>query len=372
MDETFQGRFSLFQMLWGNIVARPLRGALSVVAVAIQVILVLMIVGLTSGVVSEWGKRVEGVGADLLVQPPNSSIFFAFSSAVMQESFAEKIAALPAVDEVAPTLILMDQKNFVVVYGIDYRRFNALSRGFLYLSGHEFQGPNEALADDIIAQSRHLSVGDSVTLLNHPFTISGIVSHGKGARFFVPLKTAQDIAGADKRVSMFYVRSKGNTEEARSEILNLDPLNRVRSMSEYLTLMNSSNLPELKPFIRTMVGIGIVISFLVVLLNMHTMVLERTREIGILKSLGCSRLDIVQMLLGEIFLLTVFGSALGITITFVAEAILKRTNPGLMILISADWVVGAAVLAFCGAAAGAIYPALRAASYDPVVALAYE
>ena len=106
MNETFEGPFSLVQMFVGSIIARPLRSLLSVVAIAMQVILVLMIVGLTSGVLSEWGKRGEGVGADIMVQPPNSSIFMAFSSAVMQESIGDQIAALPGVDEVAPTVIL--------------------------------------------------------------------------------------------------------------------------------------------------------------------------------------------------------------------------------------------------------------------------
>lgn len=382
MNETFEGRFSQLQMLWGNVAARPLRGFLSVTAVAIQVILVLMIVGLTSGVVSEWGKRQEGVGADLLVQPPNSSMFFAFSSAVMQESLGDEIRKLPSVDEVAPTLIQMDQKNFSLVYGIDYQRFNALSKGFVYAAGKPFEAPDEALADDIVAKSRHLKAGDHITLLNHPFRISGIVAHGKGARFFIPLKTAQDISGSNKRVSMFYVRSKGDlsdpvkssaiTEQTRAEILKLAPQTRLRSMTEYVTLMNSSNLPELKPFIRTMVGLGVVISFLVVLLNMHTMVLERTREIGILKALGWDRLDIVKMLLGETLFITLIGSAVGIALTFLTQGILKETNPGLQILISPGWVGGAVVLAILGAAAGAAYPAARAASYDPVVALAYE
>ncbi len=107
---------------------------------------------------------------------------------------------------------------------------------------------------------------------------------------------------------MFFVRSKGDTEGTRAEILKLNPENRVRSMSEYVSLMNSSNLPELKPFIRTMVGLGVVISFLVVLMNMHTMILERTREIGILKALGFSRFDIIKMLLGETAFLTIAGS----------------------------------------------------------------
>jgi len=359
-------------MLWGSIYARPLRSFLSIVAIAIQVILVLMIVGMTSGVISEWGKRVEGVGADILVQPPNSSIFFAFSSAVMQESLGEQLAALSGVDEVAPTVILTEPKNLVMVYGIDYKRFNALSKGFLFRAGRPFQGPDEVIADDIIAQTRHLKVGSQITLLNHTFTVSGIVAHGKGARYFIPIRTAQEIAGAERRVSMFYVRSKGDTEATRGQILKLMPQNKILSLSEYVSLMTSSNLPQLRPFTRTMVSLGIVVSFLVVLLNMHTMVMERTREIGILKALGFSRFDVVRMLLGETLILTLLGTGLGIALTFLAQAILKEINPGLTILISAGWIFSSVALALFGAAIGAVYPALRAASYDPVVALAYE
>src|ERR1700756_1144413 len=316
MSETFESPFSLVQMFWGNVTARWVRSLLSLLAIALQVILVLMVVGLTSGVVAEWGKRVEGVGADILVQPPNSSIFFALTSAMMQESLGPKIEALPGVDEVASTVILTEPKSLMMIYGIDYQRFNALSRGFLYRDGRPFQAPDEVLADDIIAQSRHLKVGDTVTLVNRPFRISGIVAHGKGARFFIQLKTGQDMVGADQRVSMFFVRSKGDTEGTRAEILKLDPQNRIRSMLEYVTLMSSSNLPELKPFIRTMVGLGIVISFLVVLLNMHTLVMERTREIGILMALGFTRMDVVRLLLGETAVLTIVGSLAGIGITF--------------------------------------------------------
>ena len=112
---THDGPFSLAQMFWGNLLARPLRCALSVLAIAIQVVLVLMIVGLTSGIIAEWGKRVEGVGADLLVQPPNSSIFFSFSSAVMPESLGDQIGKLPSVDEAAPTLVVSDPKTLIII-----------------------------------------------------------------------------------------------------------------------------------------------------------------------------------------------------------------------------------------------------------------
>jgi putative ABC transport system permease protein len=372
MRDGASGPFSMVQMFWGNLAVRPLRCSLTIVAIAIQVVLVLMIVGLTSGVVAEWGKRVEGVGADILVQPPNASIFFSFSSAVMPESLGDEIEKLPGVDEVSPTLVLSDPKTMMIIYGIEYKRFNALSHGFIFRSGRPFEAPDETIADDVVAQTRHLKVGDTVMLVDHPFRITGIVAHGKGARFFIPLNTGQDMVGAENRVSMFYVRSKGDTEATRAEILKLNPQNRVRSVSEYVSLMSSSNLPELRPFIRTMVVLGIVISFLVVLMNMHTMVMERTREIGILKALGFTRLDVVSMLLGETALLTVAGSLAGIAITFLTQAVLKETNPSLSILLTPGWVLGSIGLALFGAALGAIVPALRASTYDPVEALAYE
>jgi putative ABC transport system permease protein len=312
------------------------------------------------------------VGADILVQPPNSSIFFAFMSVGMQESLADQIGALSGVDEVAPTVILTEPKNLMMIYGIDYKSFNALSKGFLFRDGKPFEGPDDVIADDVIARTKHLKVGSQVTLMNHAFIVCGVVAHGKGARYYIPIRTAQEIAGAERRVSMFYVRSKGDTEGTRAQILKLMPENSIRSMSEYTTLMNSSNLPQLRPFTRTMVALGVVVSFLVVLLNMHTMVMERTREIGILKALGFSRFDIIRMLLGETLILTLFGTGLGIALTFLTQAIMKQTNPGTPILITGAWIFSAIVLALVGAAAGALYPALRAASYDPVVALAYE
>ena len=71
-------------------------------------------------------------------------------------------------------------------------------------------------------------------------------STAKGARFFIPIKTAQDIAGADGRVSMFYVRSKGDTEGARNELVKLLPTYKIRSMAEYSTLMTFLQLAGTK------------------------------------------------------------------------------------------------------------------------------
>jgi putative ABC transport system permease protein len=266
----------------------------------------------------------------------------------------------------------MDMQYLGVIYGIDYQSFNDLSDGFTFVSGHPFSGPNDAIADDLAASGRHLRVGEPITLMNHEFNLSGIVVHGKAARFFVPLKTAQEIAGAENRVSMIYIRSKGDTEALRSELVKRFPTYRIRSTAEYMSLMTSNSLPELTPFINSFVGLGVVVSFLVVLLTMYTLVLERRREIGVLKAIGSSRIEICALILGEALFLVVLGAILGLASTYGVTAILHRTSPTLQIDIEGIWIVRSILVAVVGAIAGASYPALRAASSDPVEALACE
>lgn len=365
------GEFTYWRLVWSNLRVRPVRTVLSVVAVAMQVVLLLLIVGMINGVVTEWGQRVEGVGADILVRPPNSSIFFAFSSASMAQSLGDKLVKVPGVEAISPVLVMVQTRQLNIVYGIDYRSFNDLSQGFKYLAGGPFGGPNDVIVDNIKAQTQHLSVGEHISLLGHGFTVCGIVESGKGARLFIPLATAQAITGASGHVSMFYVRSS-KTAPALARLRKLLPGYQILSMQEYLTLMNSSNLPQLNPFIHSILALGVLISFLVVFLATYTIVLERTHEIGILKALGASRGQLMALVLEETLVMAAFGVVLGLGVTALTRVVLHHDLPSLTILIPGYWIANAIVVALAAAAAGALYPAYRASRFDPIDALGYE
>ncbi len=115
-----------------------------------------------------------------------------------------------------------------------------------------------------------------------------------------------------------------------------------------------------------------VVGFLVIFQSMYTAVMERTREIGILKSLGASKLYIVNVVLRETLLLAIVGIVAGILISMATRRAIMFEKPVLDRFWSNEWVLRSAVIAIVGALAGALYPALKAAQRDPIDALAYE
>jgi putative ABC transport system permease protein len=363
------------KLIISNILHRPVRTAVSVLAVAIEVAMVVMVVGLCHGLVNDGARRVEGVGADILVQPPNSSFLMGMSQAPMSIKYRDVLAKLPRVLAVAPALIQMNyERSLSLIYGIEQASFDSVSGGFVYHSGGPFQAPYDILVDNIYAKAQHVKVGQTLHLLNHDFRIAGIVEAGKGARMYIPLATAQDLLGAQGKASMFFVKCTDPvfTQQTAEAIQTLMPNSTVRPIKEYMTMMSSNNLPGLNYFITVMIGLAVGIGFLVIFLSMYTTITERTREIGILKSLGASKGYIISVILREAALLTAVGIIAGYIGSILMRKLLIGLFPTLPVQLTWDWRLYAACLALMGSLLGAFYPALRAAQLDPVDALAYE
>jgi putative ABC transport system permease protein len=262
------------------------------------------------------------------------------------------------------------------IWGIDYASYNAL-RPFVFLSGGPFEGPNDVIVDDIFARTgQHYAVGDTITLLNHPFRICGIVEHGKGGRKYLPIRTLGALIGSEDNASLIFVRSDDpkNEKLIEQEILARPGMSQyqVQTLAESLSQMTPDHLPAFNNALHVVIGIAVIVGFIVIFQAMYTAVLERTREIGILKSLGASKVYIVNLVLRETAFLAAVGIALGIGITFVLKAVMDRRFPTLLFPVTPGWITYATVIAFCGALVGAMYPALKAAGKDPIEALAYE
>jgi len=363
------------KMIVSNLAHRPLRSAISIVAIALEVTLILMIVGFALGMLHDSRSRQAGIGADVIVMPPGSSNIISLSDAAIPVKIGDILSKLPHVTVVSPVILKVSAAGTLqTIWGIDMKSFDAL-RPFTYLKGGPFRGPDDILVDDIYTNGKHVKIGDSVELFNHTFRVCGIVAHGKGARLFVPLATLQDLNGTQGKASAFYVKtdSPANTDDVVSEIKNVPGMSSyvVQSMNAYLLTFTPDKYPMLSTFINIVIGISVTIGFIVIFQAMYAAVMERTREIGILKSLGASKSYIVNVILRETALLAIGGIIAGIAISLVASAgIRQRTT--LPVDINMKWIVNATIIAIVGALSGAAYPAFKAAQKDPIDALAYE
>jgi putative ABC transport system permease protein len=365
------------KMIIANLVHRPLRSLISIVAVALEVALILLIAGLSYGIMNDSRSRTAGIGADVIVQPPGSSNLAAISGAPVPIKVADILRKLPHVKVVSPVVWQISTAGALeVIYGIDLPSFEALGGPFQYVQGGPFKGPDDILVDDYIARQRHVRVGDTMEVLNHEFRVAGIVENGRGARKFLTLASLQDLIGAKDKASVFYVKldDPSHAGEVVQEVKGQPGMEKysVQSTEEYLSMMTPSHLPGFRPFIGVVIGVSVTIGFLVIFQSMYAAVMERTREIGILKAMGASKGYIVNAILRETGLLAVFGILVGIGFSFGASWGIRHRFPLVQVVVTSDWVLRSMLVAVLGAIAGAMYPAFKAASKDPIEALAYE
>jgi putative ABC transport system permease protein len=365
------------KLVFANLVHRPVRSIISVLAVAIEVIMILSIVGIFMGMLNDSKERENGIGADLTLRPPNSSFMVGVSGAPMPIKFIQALRPLPHIAIVSPVNSkFVTSGKIEVIDGIDYDSFNAL-KPFVYLSGGPLKGPNDVIVDDVFAASgKGYHVGDTIKILDHDFQISGIVEHGKGARKLIPLDTMDRMTDAEGKASLFYIKtdSPANDNAVMEEIHSTRGLENypVETVDAWLQEMTPDKLPGFNIALDVVRFIAVVVGFLAIFQSMYTAVLERTREIGILKSMGASKLTIVDVILRETATMAAAGVMLGIAGTFGIKIVLAHVFPTQHFEVTALWIAKGAGIAFLGALFGALYPAWMASRKDPIDALAYE
>jgi putative ABC transport system permease protein len=363
------------KLVVGNLVHRPLRSLISALAVAIEVIMILSIAAIMLGMLNGQRTRQSGIGMDMITHPGAGTNLIGMSGASASIKVADILRTLPHVVVAAPVNIqLTAGKSLENIYGIDFESYNAL-RPFVFVAGGPFQHPNDVIIDDYQA-AKGYNVGDTIDVLHHPFRISGIVEHGKGGRKFVPIETMNEIGGTPGKASLFYLKTDDlkNQETVRNEILSTPGMGEydIQTLDEFLSTLTPEKFPGFNIGLRIVIGIAVIIGFLVIFQSMYTAVMERTREIGILKSLGASRLYIIAIVLRETGLLATVGIALGVGATYFMRSIFHMKFPTLDFAVTPHWVASAVAIAFLGALLGALYPALKAARKDPIDALSYE
>jgi putative ABC transport system permease protein len=360
-----------------NLTHHPGRTAASVLGVSVGVILVVLTVGLIRGNLRERGERDANLGVEIMLRQSGQGLSPTSADMTVPVGDVDTIRGVPGVALATPVgqNLEMGGGSGLGVRQVDGIEFDDFSKAtnIRMIEGKPLPSSGAfAIIDVKEATSKKLKPGSTFKWQGRELTVIGVYEPEAGARIKIPLSTMQETLGVEGKCSMIFVKCQNPEEQEQLAV-------RLMDAAPGFSVLFTRDLPKLFAngfsafhiFLNVVTGLAVVISLLVILLTMYTTVAERTRQIGILKSLGASKLWIAWVFEREALLISVMGVLGGLLVAVLARWILGATL-GWRIELEADSILQASIAGLLSGGLGALYPALRAASQDPVDALSYE
>jgi putative ABC transport system permease protein len=245
-------------------------------------------------------------------------------------------------------------------------------------------GKNVVLLGATIATSQNLNVGDEIeyqrdkngTTESFFFEVVGILettgqSSVDGAAY-VPLKTMQDIEDTDKIDSLIVkVSDVGLTEGVTQDINNQfsDDVNAFSSLT--IVRQIQSTLDTIQLAVYGIGAISVIVGGIGIMNTMIMSVMERRREIGIMKAIGATTITILTQVLQESAFLSLIGGLVGLMLGYISTILISQFTTFSTVLTPDLIVIGLGFSLVLGMGAG-LYPAWSASQLDPIEVLRYE
>lgn len=357
-------------LVLSNLFYRKTRTFTTAAGVALGVVLVVLTVGLVHGFLNEQGRRNSAVTAEIIFRDPSGGILSVSPTLAIPQKTLDQIRTIEGVSEVVG--VGQYQKSGRVIDGIDFDSYTKVS-GMRVIEGRAVQSGDEAMIDPVSKRDRKVKVGDNIEILDRQFRVVGIYEPESLGRIKIPLTTLQAYMNRPNLYSLVLVKVKDPAQqgEVAKRIKDSFPDNSDIRLTKDLPILYAQGTPAMQTFLKVVIALAIIISSLVILLAMYTTVTERTRQIGVLKSLGASKAWIAGEIEKEAFFISLIGVLAGFLLAVVARYFINRFFP-VTIELEAIWFFYTLLLGLTSGLLGALYPALRAANQDPVKALSYE
>ncbi len=376
-----------------NLCRRPIRTALTAGGVAAAVCVLASLLAFGEGYRKSLDIELKRMGIQMMLVPPGCPYDAAarvLKGKALDVSLPESALAAvrldSAVAQAAPLLMAAiprpSEGRTDMWVGIDETLLPLKPWWKFAGKSGWFTNPSSVIMGNEAAVTEMRRAGDSLYSpeTKREFHISGILERSgtsDDSMFFVPIQTAQEMFHQEGRITAVGIRLKDPSQAATAAVrFQQIPGAQVVTMGEmmgtFTTLVDS-----VRTLMVGIAGLALVVSGLTVFNTMLAMVMERTRELGVMRAAGAGRGHLLKLLFTESLLLTGFGSGLGLLIAvlfsstaehFARMAVPLAPDGRLMDLSPAIALQCAGAGILVGAVAG-IYPACRAAALQPIAAM---
>ena len=358
------------QSLW----QRSTRTTLTLAVIGLTVGGIILLESIVRSMMNDYMAMMSGNDVEIMVRQADVSDT---SLSAIDERVGDRIAAMPEVASVGGSVFsaitLPEENSFFLIQGYEPDGF--AKDHFNIVEGHWLNGNRQLVLGRMMAESLNKKVGDMIELSGSRFKVVGILESGIGWEEMggvITLRDAQNFVGRPRKVTLYSVNlfQPSTAESVAAKINQEDPDIYAALSGEFM-----GELPDMKAMDAMFWAISlltIIVGGLGVMNTMLMSVLERTREIGVLRALGWKQGMVLGMIMRESLLLGVFGGIAGILVAFLLGMSL-RVIPVYGIILTTVWewdlLIRALSISLLLGLAGGLYPALRATRLQPVEAL---
>ena len=390
--------------------SRKLRSWLTMLGIFIGIASIVSLISLAQGLKTTINTYAEQMGTDKIIITSAGTLYgMGSTDNPLTKDEEEIIVKVNGVKEIAPMLYksarleVSNEIKYSFVMGLptEIEKLEVIKsmQNFKIDSGRDFEKTDKYVVwiGSLIGQGKFFKKGielrNRISIEGKDFTVIGIMeplgNPQDDIQLYIPMESARELFNEPDEVSTLIVQiQKGYDIEKVSEQIKkrLRDYRNLKKGQEDFVVQSSSQLLETFNtimFIVQIVLIGIASISLVVggigIMNtMYTAVLERTREIGIMKAVGATNHDIMLIFLIESGILGLTGGIIGIILGMsfgkLVEIIATEKLSTTLIQISFPWylIVGSLIFSFVVGAASGTFPAIKASKLKPVEALRYE
>ena len=384
-----------FILAYKNLKRRKFRSFLTIGGVAVAVAVLVSLLGFNAGYREALTSDVDKMGYQVVVTakgcPYEAATMILNGEAGLRfidEDIYEQITIDPDIDKITPLLAQlaydpekMDGKGgFTNYLGIE-KSYIELKPNVDFKSGGWFssENVNEAILGYDAAESIKKRVGDKIFIPDRgiPLTIVGIFKRTASQEdgvIFLPLKTTQGIFDAEGKLTGIGIKLKkiekiSEFEERLYPIASIQVISMSQVKGTILNLVNSAKI-----LIMSVAFIAIFVAIIGVINTILMSISERTQEIGIMKAIGASKLDIFKLIWMETLIVCTLGGIFGSIIAFLGgnlvELLVRSVMPyapsGRLLLITPDLLIYSFLGVIVVGIISGLFPALKAASMRPI------
>jgi putative ABC transport system permease protein len=233
---------TLNRFVLANLAYSPIRSLLSILAIAVEVSMILTLVGVSYGPLDGTARRTRGVGADIVIRPPGSSVI-GLSTAPMTDKLLAVIERQPGV-KLAIGRVVQPLEGLDTVTGLDLDQLNKKSGGFHFIEGEPFQMDDDIPVDEFYARQKKIHAGDSIPLLGHTWHVAGVFESGKLTRIAVRLPVLQQFTSNPNHLSQIFVKvnTSDQAQTVVAEFKNLLSGYQIYTIEEFTSLLTVNSL----------------------------------------------------------------------------------------------------------------------------------